>query len=169
MLNFHINLKLILYCLCNCGWVCMHKKGKVHLWQITHVFMKYDKKQAVGWCVLYVYISVKTKTNSYTLFYIWKWVWKDILGTWRVPVRCCSEWAWGEARGGRLAFSSRIIVFFYLVQKVTILCDLKDGKERKNVMVSVSNKVSNSGHGSVHKIWGWDYNSLHMQMKRLLE
>lgn len=38
----------------------------------------------------------------------------------------------GEVRGGSLAFSSCIVLFFHLVQKVSILCNLKNSKERKN-------------------------------------
>lgn len=80
----------------------------------THMFMVYDKKQIVGWCVLYVYISVKTKTSVY----IWKWGYER---TYLVPegflLGTAMSRLGGEVREGRLAFSSCIIVFFHLVQK----------------------------------------------------
>lgn len=54
----------------------------------------------------------------------------------------------GEERNSGLAFSSCIVgfFFFYLIEKVSILCNLKNSKERKNIIVSVSNKASKSGH-----------------------
>lgn len=96
-----------------------------------------DKKEAAGWHILFVSISKKTKNEE---LYILRYVDKGMEGH-----TCCfypffpqylkgTYWVlkMSRVRGGSLLFSS-CIVFFLLVQKVGVLCNLKDSKGKKYV------------------------------------